>query len=111
LALRLGIVVEFRVKNGHRTRFLDLVKENARLSAEREPGCLQFDVLESGDQSNHVLLYELYCDEASFEAHVRASHFLDFDRESTPLVESKTVRRFALFSSNVHSVAGEGVSR
>jgi quinol monooxygenase YgiN len=109
--LHLGIVVEFGVKHGQLTRFLELIGENARLSAKLEPGCLQFDVLHSTEQADCVLLYEVYRDEAAFDAHSRARHFLEFDRESAPLIENKTVRRFTLSASNVHTSDSRGACR
>jgi autoinducer 2-degrading protein len=108
--LRLGIVVEFNIKHGHLARFLELIAENARLSADVEPGCLQFDVLQSSDQADRVLLYEIYSDEAAFEAHLQAPHFLEFDLESASLFENKTVRHFTLTTSNVHPMDDKGLS-
>lgn len=43
---------------GHRERCL-----------EHEPGTLQFEVLRPNDSDGKLLIYEVYTDEAAFEAH------------------------------------------
>ena len=71
----LGLVVSLRVKPEQRERFLAGIKENAGSSVRDEPGCLRFDVLEDQADPNHFLLYEIYRDDAAFQAHREAPHF------------------------------------
>jgi autoinducer 2-degrading protein len=71
----LGLVVSLRVKPEQRERFLAGIKENAASSVRDEPGCLRFDVLEDEADPNHFLLYEIYRDDAAFQAHREAPHF------------------------------------
>ena len=40
-----------------------------------------------------MLLYEIYDDDAAFEAHMRSAHFVQFDAESAPLIVDKSVIR------------------
>lgn len=90
-----AITVLFELKPRHREGFLGLMRENAALSLRDEPGCLHFDVLlPEGDEDN-VFLYEIYIDEAAFDAHRQASHFLSFDKATSEMVVAKTVKRFA----------------
>jgi (4S)-4-hydroxy-5-phosphonooxypentane-2,3-dione isomerase len=91
-----AIIVDFRLKPGARAEFRRLIDANARLSAQTEPGCRRFDVLEPGDQSDRVLLYEIYTDAAAFDEHKRSAHFSQFDAESAPLVIEKSVIRCEL---------------
>jgi (4S)-4-hydroxy-5-phosphonooxypentane-2,3-dione isomerase len=88
-----AIIVDFRLQPGSRPQFRRLIDANARTSVEREPGCRRFDVVEPRDQSDRVLLYEIYEDDASFEDHVRSTHYIQFDAESAPLVIEKSVIR------------------
>lgn len=48
-----------------------------------EPGCLVFDVSRDRQDPDLVYLYEVYSDDAAYEAHTRTAHF----RDSRPLVE------------------------
>lgn len=86
-----AVVVDFRIKPGTAEPFHRTVSENARLSLEREPGCRQFDVVLPEGEPDRVFLYEIYDDEAAFEAHKATPHFLQFDRESAGLVAAKAV--------------------
>ena len=86
-----AIIVDFVLVPGKRSEFRRLVDRNARISSKAERGCRRFDVIESREEADRVLLYEVYEDEAAFEAHVQSSHFDEFDRESAPLVTNKSV--------------------
>jgi autoinducer 2-degrading protein len=90
------IIVDFRLKPGARRTFRGLIDENARASAQTEPGCRRFDVMEPKGQADRVTLYEIYDDRAAFEAHLKTPHFASFNRESEPLVAEKTVYEYAL---------------
>jgi quinol monooxygenase YgiN len=85
------IVVDFRIKRGAKTEFRRLIDANARASCRIEPGCRRFDVLEIPNETNRILLYEIYDDRAAFEAHVKTPHFAEFNEASAPLVTDKKV--------------------
>jgi len=85
------VTVEFRVKPDEISDFLRLVTQNARLSAETEPACRQFDVVVPDGAPHTVFLYEIYDDKPGFEKHMATPHFHDFDRQSAPMVRSKSV--------------------
>ena len=87
------IIVDFRLKPGRRADFRKFVDVNAAASVRYEPGCRRFDVLEVQGESDRVLLYEIYDDEAAFEQHCSTRHFHEFDALSAPLVAQKTVSR------------------
>jgi quinol monooxygenase YgiN len=86
-----ALIVDFRLNPGARSAFRQLVDSNARTSAQAEPGCRRFDVVEPRDESDRVVLYEIYDDEAAFGAHMRSPHYARFDVESAPLVIGKSV--------------------
>jgi (4S)-4-hydroxy-5-phosphonooxypentane-2,3-dione isomerase len=85
------VTVEFRVEPDKFAGFLRLVTENARASAETEPGCQKFDVIVPDASANTVFLYEIYDDRPAFEQHLASAHFLAFDRRCAPMVRSKVV--------------------
>jgi autoinducer 2-degrading protein len=97
------IIVEFTIKSGEMPRFMPLMLENAERSLRDEPGCRRFDVLTGED--GRVILYEIYDDEAAFQAHLKAPHFHRFDEASKMLIAAKRVERCTLFN---HAPAATG---
>ena len=88
-----AVVVEFRIKAEHVDAFATAITDNARASRETEPGCRQFDVCREPANPSVFFLYELYDDEAAFQAHLRTAHFAEMERTSAPWVEAKTMRK------------------
>lgn len=93
---RFAIVVEFRLRPGGVDRFLELLRANAAASVRDEPGCHRFDVLTARDGAarDRITLYEIYEDEAAFDAHLRTPHYAAFKAGTADLVETSTLRRF-----------------
>ena len=73
-----------------------MVDINARQSAQMEPGCRRFDVIEPDGAADAILLYEIYRDRTDFDAHMRSEHYARFDAASAGLVVSKSVHFGAL---------------
>lgn len=94
------ITAEFRLKPDMLDGFMPLIITQAEKSLAKEPGCLIFDVcVEQNDDVDVILLYEVYTDEAAFDAHLETPHFLAFDETVAGLVAEKTVRRFDRLAS------------
>jgi quinol monooxygenase YgiN len=87
------IIAEFEVKPDKLEQFLELARTDARHSVEREPGCRQFDVTLDREQPNRVVLYEIYDDEAAFDAHLQTPHLAAFRAGIENLIVSRQVRR------------------
>jgi autoinducer 2-degrading protein len=52
--------------------------ENVRLHARNsrsEPGCVRYDVLQDEDDPTMICLFEVFEDEAAFQAHRAAEHY------------------------------------
>ena len=81
--------------------FLTAMRENARASVEREPGCLRFDVCTSPDDAARVFLYEIYTDRAAFDAHLAAPHYLEFNDLVADWTAEKFVQTFELVAEGV----------
>lgn len=88
-----AVTVTFEIKPGQADAFLPLMVENARASMRDEPGCQQFDVCRGAD-SNVFFLYEIYDDEASFQAHLASAHYQTFDAAVADMVAGKDARTF-----------------
>ena len=86
------IIAEFEVKPDGLERFLALATADASQSVAKEPGCHQFDV--TVDQAaNRVVRYEVYDDEAAFDAHLQTPHLRAFRDGIEALVVSRNVSR------------------
>ena len=86
------ITVDFSVRPGDEARFLERMRQQAKDSLEREAGCHHFDVCVDPKNPGQVFLYEIYEDEAAFQAHLDSAHFKDFDRTVADWVAAKTVK-------------------
>ena len=86
------ITVEFTLREEHRERFMARMFQQARDSLEKEGGCRQFDVAVDPKDPCRVFLYELYDDEAAFQAHLASDHFKGFDRTTADWFTDKEVQ-------------------
>ena len=93
---RFVITVEFILQDNALDAFLPLMIANANTSREVEPGCDHFDVLLPQGERDRVFLYEIYRDKESFQAHLAAPHFKQFDDVSRPLIKDKRIVQYAL---------------
>ena len=71
----LVLIVDIQVKPEHLDAVLKGALEDARGSQHDEPGCYRFDVVQDEKDPNHLFFYEVYKDEAAFQAHLKAPHF------------------------------------
>jgi (4S)-4-hydroxy-5-phosphonooxypentane-2,3-dione isomerase len=96
-----ALTVQFEVVAANFPEFVALVRENAALSVQHEPGCLRFDVLVPQNQTapKSVLLYEIYRTRADFDLHLATDHYLRFDLAAKHLISTKKVV-FHLLSEN-----------
>jgi len=69
------IMLPIQIKVGHNGEFIQAMLENAKGAVNSEPGCLRFDVIQDADDANRIWLYEIYTDEAAFQAHLQTPHF------------------------------------
>jgi quinol monooxygenase YgiN len=83
--LAVGLVV----KPDQVDRLMTMLLENAKAARETEPGCRQFDVLVDPKDRTRIMLYEVYEDEAAFQAHQQTPHFKRYIAEAVPLLQSR----------------------
>ena len=91
-----SLFIKTRVKPGCAKEFLAAIKVNAAASVASEPGCLVFDVSQDRVDPELIYLYEIYRDDAAYEAHTQTAHF----RDSRPLVEPLSLEQ-ECFESDV----------
>jgi (4S)-4-hydroxy-5-phosphonooxypentane-2,3-dione isomerase len=83
------LVVSLRVKPERDHQFLTAIEANATASRRDEPGCRRFDVLRDQADSHHYLLYEIYDDEAAFQAHRATPHFPAWRRAAAECLDEQ----------------------
>ena len=94
------IIAPIQVKEGCKEQFMEAIIEDAQGSVNDEPGCLRFDVIQDAGDPNRIWLYEVYRDEAAFQAHTQAPHFLKF-REATQDIRVEGIQGAARGSVNI----------
>ena len=88
---RICLVVDFTLEPGTKARFLDIIREHASKTLENETGCLQFEVCDPMESENRVFLYEMYADDAAFEAHKTSPTLARTRERYADLVESRVI--------------------
>ena len=76
------IIAAIQIKEGFKDRYIDGLVVNASSAVRDEPGCSRFDVIQDANDANKIWVYEVYDDEAAFQAHTQAPHFLKFREAS-----------------------------
>ena len=86
------LIVPIHIKPEHREAFLESMLDDAIGSVRDEPGCLRFDVIQDSSDPNCIYLYEVYRDEAAFQSHTEAPHFVRW-RETVQRLVRRAARR------------------
>jgi len=86
------VTVEFRIKKQHEREFRETVLNQARNSLTHEADCHRFDVSTDAKDGGRVFLYELYTDEAAYQAHRQTPHYHDFSTRVANWVAQKNVQ-------------------
>jgi autoinducer 2-degrading protein len=85
-----ALVVSVRVKPEKRDQFLSVIEDDSICSVRDEPGCLRFDVLQDNADENHFFFYEVYRDEAAFQAHGQTPHLARWRKASEEVLSEPT---------------------
>jgi len=90
---RFALWVEFEIAPGGVPGFLAAARDDAAGSAANEPGCRRFDVLVDPARPSRVCFYEVYDDEAAFEAHKTTPHFSAFAAATKTTIVGRSATR------------------
>jgi quinol monooxygenase YgiN len=94
------VIVPVQIKEGFKERFVEEIIGDAKGSVTNEPGCLRFDVIQDCHDPNRIWLYEVYRDEAAFQAHTEAPHFIRW-RDATKGWTEETSTKPAIGCANI----------
>jgi (4S)-4-hydroxy-5-phosphonooxypentane-2,3-dione isomerase len=85
------LLVNVEVRSDAIDEFADAIARNARLSAERDHGCLRFEVGQVEGEPTKWVFFEVYTDEAAWQAHRRSPHFLEYQAVAERALVSRTL--------------------
>ena len=95
------IVAAIEIKEGFKEQYINGLIENANSAVKDEPGCLRFDVIQDANDDNKIWVYEVYNDEAAFQAHTQSPHFLKFRDAGTDWREQGALQGAGRGASNI----------
>ena len=92
------IAVLFEAVPGQGEALEEALLRQAENSLREEDGCLRFDVARDPATEGRFFLYEIYEDEAAFDAHGKTPYYKSFREKIADMIASRTVERWRLIS-------------
>jgi (4S)-4-hydroxy-5-phosphonooxypentane-2,3-dione isomerase len=86
-----GGLARFVVKAGMREEFLDLLRWDAQVARDCEPGTLRLDVWEVDNEPGVIYVYEVYTSPEAFEDHIKNEPVRKFAQIMDSLIEGWTM--------------------
>lgn len=93
---KLAIVATIEVVPGRMDEYLPLMMAHRARCLKDEPGTLQFEVLRPGDDSSKLMLFEVYRDDAAFEAHLKGASMATLREASAGMRQNMSGTRCAV---------------
>ena len=76
------VIAPIEIKAGYKEQYVKELIDDARDSLKDEPGCLRFDIIQDAAEPNRIWLYEVFKDQAAFQAHTQTPQSMKF-RDAT----------------------------
>jgi (4S)-4-hydroxy-5-phosphonooxypentane-2,3-dione isomerase len=83
--------------------FMAAIKENGE-NAIKEPGVREFNITTLASNPNHVFLFEVYENEAAFQAHRATDHFKKYQATTANMIAKRDARPLSAVA--LHSKRG-----
>jgi (4S)-4-hydroxy-5-phosphonooxypentane-2,3-dione isomerase len=93
---KLAIIATVEVTPGKRGQLLNALTSHKARCLRDESGTLQFEILQPHEDETHVLLYEVYEDDAAFEMHRNGTSIARFREETVGIVAALRVTKCVL---------------
>lgn len=84
-----SIFVTINIKPEHVEEFTQISFGDAHGATRDEPGCFRFEINQDAEVPSRFHLYEVYRDEAAFQAHLEAPHFLKWREKARPMFDGE----------------------
>ena len=88
---KLAIIATIEVPKGRRDEFLPVLMAHRARSLKDEPGTLQFELMTPRDDDTKVMLYEVYRDDAAFDAHRNGPSIAQLRKDGAGLIVKITI--------------------
>ena len=95
------VISPIQIIEGHKEELVNELLEEAKVVATDEPGCLRFEVIQDAGDSNRIWIYEVFTDEAAFQAHAKAPHVTKFLEAAKAWTDEPVLKGPALGSYNI----------
>ncbi|WNY26794.1 putative quinol monooxygenase [Methanolapillus ohkumae] len=91
------VLAQFKIKPGTKDEFIRLAGPLV-MGSRAEVGCLSYELFESTERENVLIIVEKWIDRAVFENHVATAHFEIFGKTAGPLlIEERDVRMYPAY--------------
>jgi autoinducer 2-degrading protein len=80
-------------------KFIEAIKENAA-NAVKNPGCREFNISVLANRPNHVFLYEVFDNEAAFNAYRATDYFKKYQAATASMVADRNLRAMTPIAFN-----------
>ncbi|MDE3106243.1 MAG: antibiotic biosynthesis monooxygenase [Acidobacteriota bacterium] len=81
-------LAELQIDPAHLEEYKALLREEIAASIRIEPGVLTLDAVAVKDHPNQLRIFEIYRDQAAYQAHLRSPHFLRYKAATQQMVQS-----------------------
>jgi quinol monooxygenase YgiN len=81
-------IAELEIDPGQLPAYRDALKEEIATAIRVEPGVLNLYAVSVKDQPTQVRIFEMYKDQAAYEAHLQTPHFKKYKAETQGMVKS-----------------------
>jgi (4S)-4-hydroxy-5-phosphonooxypentane-2,3-dione isomerase len=71
-----AVLVKLRIKPENKENYMRELLLDAEGATQKEPGCLQFNIIAHESEPNSIMLFELYKSEADYQNHRTMPHYL-----------------------------------
>lgn len=94
------VVVFLEAAHGQQDALRRALLQHALNSLEREAGCLRYDVCLDPVEASAFLLYEVFADEAAYQAHRELPHYAEFRLLTDPWVRARRALTYEMVTGS-----------
>jgi autoinducer 2-degrading protein len=94
------VVVFLEARSSRLEALRQALLQHASNSLEREDGCQRYDVCLDPVEAPAFLLYEVYSDEAAYQAHRELPHYAEFRVLTDPWIRSRRVLTYEMITGS-----------
>ena len=95
---RFAIVVTIKLHPGKAEEFKPHILANAEAAVRNEADCHLFHVLQSEDDPDTFVFYEVYTEAASLDVHREQPHFKKFYENANHMVAERSIQRVSVLN-------------